>query len=77
VFSLRSAGFGSDVMGSPMYALKRLHRLLQSQPQFPPLAAGEIISTGSWSEAYPLLPGQIWTTAFSGVSLPGLTISFV
>lgn len=77
VFSLRAAGFGSDVMGSPMYALKRLHRLLQSQPQFAPLSAGEIICTGSWSEAYPLVPGQTWTTAFSGVSLAGLTISFV
>jgi 2-keto-4-pentenoate hydratase len=77
VYSLRTAGFGSDVMGSPMYALKRLHRLLQTQPQFAPLSAGEIISTGAWAEAYPLAPGQIWTSAFSGVSLPGMSISFV
>jgi 2-keto-4-pentenoate hydratase len=77
VSSLRTAGFGSDVMGSPMYALKRLHRLLQTQRQFEPLSAGEIISTGAWAEAYPLAPGQTWTTAFSGVSLPGLSISFV
>lgn len=74
---LRAAGFGSDVMGSPMYALKRLHRLLQLQPESPSLAAGEIISTGAWTEAYPLRRGQTWTTAFSGVSMSGLTISFV
>lgn len=76
-FTLRAAGFGSDVIGSPVFALKRLHRLLAQQPQFKPLTAGEIISTGAWTEAYPVFPGQIWTTAFSGVSLPGLTVSFV
>ncbi len=76
-FTLRAAGFGSDVIGSPVFALKRLHRQLQSQSQFAPLEAGEIISTGAWTEAYPVLPGQIWTTAFSGLSLPGLTVSFV
>jgi 2-keto-4-pentenoate hydratase len=57
--------------------LWELHRLLQRQPQFPPLAAGEIISTGTWTEAYPVEAGQTWTSAFSGVTLPGLCISFV
>lgn len=76
-FTLCAAGFGSDVMGSPIYALKRLHRLLVSHPEFPPLAAGEIICTGAWAEAFPVIPGQTWLTAFSGVSLPGLSISFV
>jgi len=75
--TLCAAGFGSDVMGSPVFALKRLHRLLVSHPEFAQLAAGEIICTGAWAEAFPVLPGQTWMTAFSGVSLPGLTISFV
>jgi len=76
-FSLRGAGFGSDVLGSPVHALWHLHQLLQSQPQFPPLAAGEIIASGIWTDVYPVEAGQTWTTAFSGVTLPGLTISFV
>jgi len=29
------------------------------------------------TDAYPIEAGQTWTTAFSGVALPGLTISFV
>jgi 2-keto-4-pentenoate hydratase len=41
------------------------------------LQAGEIISTGTWTDACPIEPGQTWTTAFSGVTLPGLTVSFV
>jgi 2-keto-4-pentenoate hydratase len=74
---LRSAGFGSDVLGSPMHALWHLHQLLKIQPQFPQLAAGELITTGTWTDVCPVKPGETWTSAFSGISLPGLTISFV
>lgn len=76
-FTLLAAGFGSDVLDSPVHALWRLHQLVQAQPQFAPLAAGEIITTGTWTDAYPIKAGQTWTTAFSGVPLPGLTLSFV
>lgn len=76
-FSLRAAGFGSDVLDSPVHALWHAHQLLKAQPQFPPLAAGEIVSTGTWTDAWPIEPGQTWTSAFSGVLLPGLTVSFV
>ncbi len=77
VMTLRGAGFGREVLDNPVHALWELHRLLQKQPQFPPLAAGEIITTGTWTEAYPVEAGQTWTSAFSGVTLPGLNISFV
>lgn len=74
---LRSAGFGSDVLGSPIYALGHLHQLLSTQAQFSPLTAGEIITTGTWTDVCPIKPGETWTSAFSGISLPGLTVSFV
>lgn len=76
-FALRAAGFGANVLDSPVHALWHLHQLLQQQQQFPPLGAGEIISTGTLTDAYPVEAGQTWTTAFSGVPLPGLTVSFV
>jgi 2-keto-4-pentenoate hydratase len=74
---LRSAGFGSDVLGSPLHALWHLHQLLNSQAQFTPLTAGEIITTGTWTDVCPIKPGETWTSAFSGIALPGLTVSFV
>jgi len=74
---LLGAGYGSNVMDSPLHAVWHLHQLLKSQPQFPGLQAGEIITTGSWTDAYPVAAGQTWSTAFSGVTLPGLNISFV
>ena len=76
-FALRGAGFGADVLDSPVHALMHLHKLLQTQQQFAPLAAGEIITTGTWTEAYAIAAGEVWTTAFSGVTLPGLTVAFV
>lgn len=76
-FTLCGAGLGSDVLGSPVHALWKLHQLLQKQAQSKPLQAGEIIATGAWTAAFPVRPGQTWTTAFSGISLPGLTLSFV
>ena len=74
---LVAAGFGSDVLGNPVNALWELHGALQQQDQFARLTAGEIITTGSWTDGYPVVPGQIWSTAFSGVSVAGLTLSFV
>lgn len=75
--SLLGAGFGNNVLDSPLHALWHLHQLLKTQPQFAPLQAGEVITTGTWTDAYPVLAGQTWVTAFSGISLPGLSVSFV
>lgn len=74
---LRAAGFCNDEMDSPLHALWHMHQLVQKQSQFRQLQAGEIISTGTWTDALPIKAGQTWVTAFSGVTLPGLTVSFV
>jgi 2-keto-4-pentenoate hydratase len=74
---LRSAGFGHDVLGSPLHALWHLHQLLKEQTQFPPLQQGEIITTGTWTDVCPIHPGETWMSAFSGVIVPGLTVSFI
>jgi len=77
MFSLRGAGFGQDVFGSPVHALLQLHRQLVAEPAFPPLLAGELVATGSWTNPFPVEAGQTWTTAFSGLALPGMSIRFV
>ena len=77
IFSLRAAGFGGDVFGSPVHALLQLHRQLSAEPQLPALSEGEIVATGSWTNPFPVETGQTWSTAFSGVVLPGMSIAFV
>jgi 2-keto-4-pentenoate hydratase len=74
---LVAAGFGDTVMESPVHAVWHLHQVLKDQPEFEPLVAGEIITTGTWTDAHPVAPGQTWVSAFSGINLPGLTVSFV
>jgi 2-oxo-3-hexenedioate decarboxylase len=69
-------GLGSNVLGSPLLALGHLVGLLRDQPEAPPLAAGEIVSTGTLTDAHPVAPGEIWRTEISGIPLRGLTLSF-
>ena len=74
--ALCAAGLGSDVSDSPLHAMVSLHRQLRSQPQFAPLQAGELIMTGSWTDALPVKRGEVWSSAFSQLNLPGLNLSF-
>lgn len=76
-FTLHDAGYGGDVFGSPVHALLHLHRHLCAEPQFPALAAGEIVATGSWTNPFPVQQGQQWRTIFSGLDLQGMSVEFV
>ena len=73
---LAGAGTGRDLMGSPLHALHAVHRQLQQQPGFAPLQAGEIVATGSWTDALPVKRGEVWASAFAQLNLPGLNLSF-
>jgi 2-keto-4-pentenoate hydratase len=43
----------------------------------PPLAAGEIVTTGTLTRAFPVSPGETWTTELTGAALDGIRIRFV
>ena len=40
------------------------------------LAAAELVSTGTLTDAHPVSPGELWGTELNGLPLPGLTIRF-
>ena len=69
-------GTGANVLDSPLYALAHLVEVLAIQPEFDQLHAGEIVSTGTLTDAHPVKPGETWSTAFDGLPLPGLTVAF-
>ncbi len=69
-------GIGANVLGSPALALAYLARVLADQPQFPPLAAGEIITTGTITDAWPVAPGETWSSDYGVLGLDSLTLSF-
>ena len=69
-------GMGSNVLDSPLLALAHLVEVLGAQTDFPQLAAGEIVSTGTLTDAAPVAPGETWSTQFDGNELSGMTIRF-
>jgi 2-oxo-3-hexenedioate decarboxylase len=69
-------GVGRSVLDSPLLALAHLVRTLAAQPDAPGLRAGELVSSGTLTDAHPVEPGQTWRTELGGLPLPGLTVHF-
>ena len=69
-------GVGANVLDSPLLALGHLVEALARQPGAAPLAAGEIISTGTLTDAHPVRPGESWSTRLSGLPIAGLSVRF-
>jgi len=53
----------------PLSALRHLVGLLASDALNPPLAAGEIVSTGTLTKAMPVTSGETWSAAPAGIAL--------
>jgi 2-oxo-3-hexenedioate decarboxylase len=69
-------GRATNVLDGPVSALRHLVNILVRDQVNPPLAAGEIVTTGTLTRALPVAPGQTWTTALTGVALDGICVRF-
>jgi len=65
-------GVGANVLGSPALALAYLRDVLATQPWAPPLAAGEVVTTGTVTDAQPVKPGETWRATFGALPVPDL-----
>jgi 2-oxo-3-hexenedioate decarboxylase len=74
--TIAERGVGANVLGGPAHALAHLSRVLAGQPQFPPLAAGEWVTTGTITDAWPVSAGETWASDYGALGLRGLTVSF-
>ena len=70
----KDGGIGANVLGSPLLALGFLTELLNKQGE--KLKAGEIITTGSLTDAHLVAPGEHWRTDLHGFAARGLDIVF-
>jgi 2-oxo-3-hexenedioate decarboxylase len=70
-------GHASNVLGGPLTALRELVALLARDAVNPPLAPGEIVTTGTLTRVPPVAPGERWSTALAGVALEGIAVRFV
>lgn len=74
---VREVGRGANVLGSPLSAVGHLVNLLARQPRFRPLAAGEIVTTGTITTARAVRPGEAWTTRIEALALPDIALRFL
>jgi 2-oxo-3-hexenedioate decarboxylase len=69
-------GHASNVLGGPLSALRHLVELLARDSVNPPLAAGEIVTTGTLTRVPPVAPDEIWSTALTGLALGNIAVQF-
>ena len=73
---LMDRGHASNVLGGPLSAVRHLVELLSRDQNDPPLAAGEIVATGTLTRALPVKAGETWTTKLQGGGLEGISLRF-
>jgi 2-oxo-3-hexenedioate decarboxylase len=74
--TLVDRGQAVNVLDGPLSALRHLNNLLAEDRHNPPLAAGEIITTGTVTRAFPVAAGESWRTELHGLPLPAMSIRF-
>jgi 2-oxo-3-hexenedioate decarboxylase len=73
--NLVEEGVGAHVLDGPLHALMYFLKELRSCPDAPDLVAGDVVTTGTWTDAWPVRAGEQWNARFDA-ALPALTISF-
>ena len=68
-------GQGANVLHSPLKALHHFLAELRSCPGASDLMPGDVVTTGTWTDAWPVAPGESWSAEFSP-PLPGLKVEF-
>lgn len=58
-------GRGANVLDSPLRALHHFLAELRQCPGAPDLMPGDVITTGTWTDAWPVQSGERWTGVFS------------
>ena len=73
---LEEAGTGANVLDGPVSAIRYLHSGLSSIRNQDALSAGNIITTGTMTDAKPIYPKEKWSAKFVGVIESELNIQF-
>ncbi len=69
-------GVGANALDGPLSALRHLNDVLAADLHNPLLAAGEVVTTGTLTDAAPVAAGEVWSAKYQGVIETELTISF-
>ena len=67
-------GSGRNSLRSPALCLVELASAMAKQEGAEPVAAGDLVSSGTLTESTPIQPGATWTASVEGITLPTLTL---
>jgi 2-oxo-3-hexenedioate decarboxylase len=68
-------GRARHVLGGPVSALRFLVEEIARHPRSEPLAAGEMVTTGTLTDAQPMRPGDVWSTELDGIGIDGIRLA--
>ena len=67
-------GAGRAVLDGPLNALRLWVDAMAAQTPQWPIEAGDVVTTGTLTDAWPMAAGQQWSTRLSDARLPGLRL---
>lgn len=71
----RDQGRGANVLDGPLHALLHFVQELRGCDGATALQPGDVVTTGTWTDAWPVAPGEVWTARF-GAPLSPLSVRF-
>ena len=70
-------GYGGNVLDGPISALKHLLDGISNEPSEIPLKAGDIVTTGTLTDAKPIRVGQTWSGDYAGIINSSLSVEII
>jgi len=70
-------GSGKNALRSPALCVGELAAAISRQEGAEPLAADELVSTGTLTASHPVTSGEQWRVEVEGVALPDLTLNII
>jgi 2-oxo-3-hexenedioate decarboxylase len=67
-------GSGRNALRSPALCLGELASAMSRSRTASPLAAGDLVSSGTLTQSTPIAPGETWSAVVEGLELPALTL---
>jgi 2-oxo-3-hexenedioate decarboxylase len=71
---MKDSGVGSNVLDGPFEALAHFVKELSTLDAAPQIKAGDVVTTGTVTDAWPLQAGQQWRVQIEGVPLKGFEL---
>jgi 2-keto-4-pentenoate hydratase len=68
-------GRGANVLDGPLHALSHFVSALRDCPGAPDLQPGDVVTTGTWTDAWPVHRGERWRAQFAAPLAP-LSVRF-